>query len=225
MDRRTLDMLHQRITTTRFKKNLRGVRGWLSPAERTALYVLGRYAEEPILEIGAWVGLSTACIAYGIRDSREQKLFITTELVPKPEHFRRQGNRMVFMLPGDTTERGGSSVETYRTEVEPVIHSREGVIGHLRRNLARLKLSDIARIYVGDFRQAPRYAYRTIFCDATHTPYEIALTVRGLAPFLAEGVVLACHDIDQGNESALRSWIPFVETFRVDSLLVGLVGH
>jgi hypothetical protein len=81
------------------------------------------------------------------------------------------------------------------TEVEPVIHSREGVIGHLRRNLARLKLSDIARIYVGDFREAPRYAYRTIFCDATHTPYEIALTVRGLAPFLAEGVVLACREV------------------------------
>jgi len=45
---------------------------WLSDDEARTLYALACWLPGPFLEIGAWAGKSTCCIALGIRDGGRQ---------------------------------------------------------------------------------------------------------------------------------------------------------
>src|SRR5689334_2335779 len=93
--RRTRDLrkfsnpIFRQLDTTKFNppREYAKIFGWLTPRERQALYTLGRYLPGPFVEIGAWVGLSTATIALGIKDSGERKAFTTHEFGVTEENF------------------------------------------------------------------------------------------------------------------------------------------
>jgi hypothetical protein len=221
----TLRDLQGRIKTAPFKYPLSGIQGWLQPDEQHVLYVLARYLDGPVLEIGSWVGLSTACLAYGVRDSGLARHLVTTDLNPSSQHFRRTGEHFDFLLPGDSLPRGSCDLLTYRRLVQPVIKQPGRALGLLRRNLLRLGLLGYLTILEGDFSIAPDLGYHLIFCDATHTPYETELTAQALQRFLIPGMILACHDVNAANESVLRESISFQDTFQVDTLFVGQISN
>ena len=220
----TLRNIQARIQETPFKHPLNGIQGWLQPDEQHTLYVLARYLEGPVLEIGSWVGLSTACLAYGIQDSGLARTLVTTDLNPSTQHFRRVGEQFDFLLPGDTLPRGSCDLQTYCRFILPVLNRPGRALGQLRYNLLRLGLLRGVTILEGDFSQAPNIGYRLLFCDATHTPYETALTAQALQRFLIPGAILACHDVKTANEGVLRENISFQNAFQVDTLFVGQIS-
>lgn len=218
-----LHSLLAQILTTSFPYALPGVQGWLTTSEKKALYILGRELDGPILEIGPWVGLSTACLAHGIRDSGMQKAFITAELNPTLQDFQQVDGQVVFILPGDEQGRGTTDLETFRKLVEPVLSQPGRAVGQLRRNLENLGISPLVTVVEGDFTCAPNLGYNLVFCDAAHSPYEIEQVLPPLLPFLAPGAVLAFHDITPETETVLRRHLQFIDCFQVGSLFVGQV--
>lgn len=198
------------------------VAGWLSLREQQALYALAYTVPGPILEIGAWVGRSTACLAYGIRDSGRRSTFVSVDLNVTPAHFRPYGEGVGFFYPTSAAvPLDVVSAELYRRDVEPVLRAPGGVLRALRENLTRLGLRDLVQIVNCDLRAAPRLGYRLIFCDVTHTPAEIERNLPHLAPLLTPGAILACHDTSPANEACLRRHLTFRHTFTRDSLFVG----
>jgi predicted O-methyltransferase YrrM len=109
LEERSLHSIGMQIDRTPFEAPLTGVRGWLSPEERRTLYGLALYTEGRVLEIGPWLGLSTACLAYGIRDRGVPRAFVTADLNPRPEFYHRLGDKVGFKLPGDDAYRNVSS--------------------------------------------------------------------------------------------------------------------
>ena len=65
-----------------------GIDGWLTPKEARLLYTLGRACtgRGVIVEIGAWKGRSTVCLARGARDGRRPRLFAVDPHTGSPEH-------------------------------------------------------------------------------------------------------------------------------------------
>ena len=222
----SIEYLQTRVRETYFIKSLSEIYGWLSRDEQSALYALALYTDDPILEIGPWVGLSTACIAYGIRDSEKKRIFVTAEINPDFANFSPvgDGGQIGFFLSGDEETRGTCSVQEYKRLVKPILTKPDRAIGELRKNLTRLGLIDIVTIFEGTFSRAPDLGYKFIFCDATHNPYEISLTAKDLQPYLSPGTILACHDINRVNEKALRRYIAFDASFKIDSLFIGQVA-
>lgn len=62
--------------------------GWLTPKEGRLLYTLGRACagRGVIVEIGAWKGRSTVCLARGARDGHHPRVFAVDPHTGSPEH-------------------------------------------------------------------------------------------------------------------------------------------
>lgn len=220
----SLEQLYSQLPKVRFDHDLRGIEGWLSPNERKALYALARWLQGPFLEVGPWVGLSTTIIAYGIKDSRKKKEFVTAELNPRIQNFRPFGGGIGFFVPEDAElPFGVCPRELFEREMKPVLLSPGGVMGILKENLACYGLIEMVRIFEGDFRNAPNLGYKFIFSDTMHDPQEISFNAPALQMFISPGTVLACHDINATNEKSLRQHLKFGFTFNIDSLFVGEV--
>ncbi|RRR73342.1 MAG: class I SAM-dependent methyltransferase [Candidatus Viridilinea halotolerans] len=220
-----LSHIHPLLALVRFPDLPVSLPGWLTIAEQRMLYALAYLLPGPILEIGSWLGRSTACLAFGIRDSRQPKTLVSVDLNLKPEHFRPYGDQVGFFYPAAATQPLALvEVEQYHSNVAPVLHAPGGILQALRTNLHSLDLLDLVHIVMCDFRAAPRLPYRLIFCDVTHNPGEIAHNLPDLAHLLQPGTIVACHDIDDVNEACVRSLLPVRYGLRCDSLFVAEVG-
>jgi hypothetical protein len=202
--------------------SVRRIDGWLSRSEEGALYALGYWMSEPILEIGPWVGRSTICIARGVKNSGRKKRFVTCELNPTPANFRPYGTEVGFFVPADNlVPMGLSSRKGYEEEIKPIISSPGGVIGALERNLKRAGVRKMVEIHEGHFRNAPAVGYNFVFSDAMHTVNEVRQNGRDILPMLARGAVIAFHDTTPENAAAIESIFPLEDRCLIDSLFVG----
>lgn len=204
--------------------DLHGIEGWLRPDERRALYALARWLPGPFLEIGPWVGLSTAIIAYAIKDSGSNKQFVTCELNPNLLNYRPYNGGIGFFVPPDSTvPYGVCSFDVFERLIKPVITADGGVIGQLRKNLTTKGLASFVSIVEGDFSRVPDVGYTFVFSDTMHDPAEIQRNAARLKPLLRRNTILACHDTDRRNEELLRRYVVFSDSIQVDSLFVGRV--
>ena len=202
--------------------SVRRIDGWLSRSEERALYALGHWMSEPILEIGPWLGRSTICIAKGVKNSGRKKRFVTCELNPTPANFRPYGTEVGFFVPAENSvPMGLSSRKGYEEEIKPIISSPGGVIAALERNLKRAGVSKMVEIHEGHFRNAPAAGYHFVFSDAMHTVDEVRTNGRDLLPMLARGAVIAFHDTTPENAAAIESIFPLKDRCLIDSLFVG----
>jgi hypothetical protein len=220
---RSLSDLHRVLHRIHLPATVKDIPGWMSPKERKTLYALGRFSPGPILEIGAWLGRSTVCIARGIVDSGRKKEFQTCELAPTPANFRSLSETEIgfYYPPESPISMGIASVELYEADIKPIILNPKGVIGQLNDNLAASGVKEVVSIFVGDFRSSPPKPYRLIFSDAMHDEPEITRNARDLYPYLEVGAILACHDTTLENEALLKKYFTFDYSFLVDRLFVG----
>jgi len=212
--------------------------GWLTSEEARLLYGIALKEEGPFLEIGSWVGRSTASIALGIKDSGKHKEFITVDLNPKLEDFRftftthLEGTKYLIPRPGFGFYPLGSkkaftvcSLDTYRKSILPTLKSPGRVIAMLRKNLSDLNLLDFVTIKEGDFRAVlEKRKYAFVFCDALHSKGEMDLNVPAIRELVSAGSMVACHDVY--NEEIARyvqSFIPFRFWCRIDTVGIGFL--
>jgi predicted O-methyltransferase YrrM len=216
-----------RINRANRVAKIKDIPGWLSPNEARAIYALAKFLDGPFLEIGAWAGRSTCCIASAIRDSGVPKRFVTVDLNPTLEYFRPHGGGIGFFNPPDSARPlDWATVEVFDSEVKPILVAPGGVLGVLRRNLERLELSQYVEVREGAFASvAPSLPYSLVFVDTLHNPEEIDINAPLLRPLLRSGALLACHDMTHvaENEERLRAHLTLGERLLIDSLLISEV--
>ena len=202
------------------------VPGWLTRREQKALYYAGLCLPGPFLEVGAWAGRSTTCIALGISRSTARKPFVSCELNPTAANFRQIDADTVgfFYPPGEAVVLGTCSIAEYRQNIAPIVESPNGVIGTLRATLRERGLAEFVEIREGDFRQSQQSGFGFVFADCMHTTDEVERNVPDLRARLASGGVLACHDTTAENERLLRASLEVTASFRVGTIFFAEVA-
>ena len=222
----SLSRLASLLPRIRVPVDTSSIRGWLSADEQRALYALGAMAQSPMLEIGAWLGRSTVCLAQGILASGLPKQFFTCELNPSLANFRELADgRIAFYYPPESEiTMGVCSRALFENDIEPVVGHPDGVVGQLRANLRRFNVDALVEVVTGDFRSAlPLRKFHFVFADTLHEPSEIRRNAPDLQRFLADGAVLACHDTTSENRDEIFRHFQFSETIQIDSLFIGVV--
>jgi hypothetical protein len=201
-----------------------GIDGWLTSGEEAALFTLGRHASGSILEVGPWLGKSTACIAAGIASRDIPVPFTTVELNPTADQWTEVDELWHFYPDPDLPPLGATPKQEWRA-IEKVVSHPLGVVGLLRRNLERVGVASLVDVVVGDFRQVSLHPpYGLLFSDTMHTPEEIDRYATDLRALLAEGSVFACHDMTPANREALGKAMSFHLEIQIDGLFVGRVA-
>ncbi len=220
-----LARLPTRVRSLAADLSFNGTAGWLSPNERRALYALAYWRDGPFLEIGSWVGLSTSCIALGIRDSKRSIHFLSNDLSPSVNNFKPHKGAIGLFIPSDSSDcMATTSVEDYESNLRPILEAPGGIMGCLKCNLARNGLADLIEIAEGDFRVAvPRMSYPFVFCDCVHSPEEIQANVPSMLPLMSPDCIVAFHDTNAANERVIRSLVTIRESCQIDSLFLARV--
>jgi hypothetical protein len=159
--------------------------GWTAPIELQILYAIALRAEGPILEVGPWLGRSTAAIAAGIRDSGSAKIFDTIDfgLTSIPEWREKLNDDFSRSIDSDTIVRS--------------IHAPGGTVALLLENLRKLDLLGyVTSVIKGDFTEVPiRDRYGVIFCDTLHDENEVRKYCPKFNELLMPGGWLICDDV------------------------------
>ncbi|HEY6127057.1 MAG TPA: class I SAM-dependent methyltransferase [Candidatus Acidoferrum sp.] len=146
----------------------------------------------PILEIGHFLGRSTACICEAIHDIGKPREFVSYDLgFRSPEQFKAHYDKVhksdipVPALYSDVV----FSQNTTTTEIA-------------RQNLKALQLDRYVRLISGDFIDLDSSKYDMIFCDATHDIHELELNLPHVVAHSNHGCVWAFHDMDRSKIDA-----------------------
>lgn len=168
--------------------------GWFSKGQINILYQLALQAKGPILEVGPWVGRSTAVICQALQQRPDRVPFDTVDYgIASAEEWKR--------LFGDDLSKKLDPEKYLRHINQP-----EGTITSLRRNLTERGFEPLVTIHRGDFHEVcPDGKFALIFCDATHSIAEIDANVPALVERLVPGGILACDDIHPAFEMHLRT--------------------
>jgi len=162
--------------------------GWMNGDERRELYALAMSASGPILEIGHFLGRSTACICAGIRDSGRTNVFRSYDL-----RFRTDEEFRAFY----------DNIHKRETPV-PELHRQVFRNGRVstdiaRENLERRGLAGFVELVSGNFIDLDKDQYALIFCDAVHEPNEIRHNLPHIMDRSMRPAIWAFHDMDTGN--------------------------
>lgn len=166
-----------------------GITGWFSRRECRRLYLTVAMSNGPILEIGHFLGRSTASICEAIRDTRRPRVFRSYDLgFRSTEEFKEYYDRLhktdVFVPP----------------QYQEIVFSRNTTTTEVAtQNLRHLGLDSFVTLISGDAFELDRDKYDLIFCDATHEPHEIEANVPRLVALSNHGCVWALHDMNQVN--------------------------
>lgn len=148
-------------------------------AEREAYYLLARYATAPgsIVEMGAWLGASTAYIAAGIKDSGiARKLHVYDRWVWDPSHTRKVKDwRKDHKKSGDMPD-ANSMLGTFKANLGPLI--------------------DLVEIHRGEISQVfwRGGAIALLVFDAPKRRREISRALGTFGPSIAAGSKMAWQD-------------------------------
>jgi Methyltransferase domain len=165
------------------------ITGWFSRRECRRLYVTAAMSTGPILEIGHFLGRSTACICEAIRDMRKSRAFRSYDLgFRSSAEFKEYYDRLL------------------RTDVpvppqyEDIVFSKGTTTTEVAtQNLRRLGLDGFVTLVSGNAFELDHDKYDLIFCDATHDPHEIEATVPCMVARSNHACIWALHDMNQVN--------------------------
>lgn len=165
------------------------ITGWFSSRECRRLYVTAAMTGGSILEIGHFLGRSTACICEAIRDVGRPRVFRSYDLgFRSSAEFKDYYDRLhqtdvpVPPLYEDIVFTQGTTT----TEVAA-------------QNLRGLGLDRFVQLFSGDAFELTNDKYDLIFCDAVHEMHEIDANVPQLVARSNRGSIWALHDMNQAN--------------------------
>lgn len=172
--------------------------GWFTANEARLLYTtVSLCRPRKLLEIGTFLGRSTASIALAIRDAGLACEFTSVDFdVADEASFRR-------LMP---TTHGRPSV--LPKEYQLVFSEGLSTSAYARRMLERHGLAQMVRLISGDFREVISDRYDLVFADCLHDADEIRRNAPGIVPLLADGGILAVHDATPANRKALIDQAP-----------------
>lgn len=143
----------------------------------------------PILEIGHFLGRSTACICEAIRDLRRPRPFRSYDLgFRSSAEFKEYYDRL-----------HKTDVEVPPQYQEIVFSKNTTTTEVAANNLRQLGLESFVTLISGDAFKLDHDKYDMIFCDATHEPHEIDATLPHLVARSNHGCIWALHDMNQVN--------------------------
>jgi len=161
--------------------------GWFLPGECHRLYILTVMTSGPILEIGHFLGRSTACICEAIHDVGKSREFVSYDLgFRSVEEFKEHYDRIHkadIPVPGLYNDIVFSQ-NTTTTEIA-------------LRNLKALQLDSYVRLTSGNFLDLDHDKYDMIFCDAAHDRHELEHNLPHVIAHSNHGCVWAFHDMDR----------------------------
>jgi hypothetical protein len=216
---RILDRRGLKIVSTKYEKTIQlkaeGILGWFTIPECEKLYRLVMITDGSILEVGHFLGRSTACICEAIQESQKERVFNSYDLgFTSREEFKSFYD----------------NVHNRDVEVPPLaeqIYAQETTSTELAtRNLRDAGLEKYVRLVSGNFIALDHNLYDLIFCDAMHEPSEIELNLPHIVGHSSQYCLWAFHDMSDRNiDLVLKlSNSRFIE--RVHSLGVFLfLGH
>jgi predicted O-methyltransferase YrrM len=169
--------------------------GWFGPDECRRLYMLTAMTSGPILEIGHFLGRSTACICEAIQDVGKPREFVSYDL-----RFRTAEE---FKAHYDAVHKADVSVpDLYRD----IVFSQNTTTTEIAmRTLEALCLDGYVRLVSGNFIDLDHSKYDLIFCDAVHDRHEIEANLPHIVARSNRGCVWAFHDMHQSNRDVVLS--------------------
>lgn len=181
--------------------------GWFSKAECRYLFELTLLTGGPILEIGHFLGRSTACIAESLKESRDKRKFISYDLgfISKQEFsifFNKVHNQNV---PVPKLARQIYNQKTTSTELAT-------------KNLSNLGLIDYVELISGNFIEIDNSKYSFIFCDAMHEANEIRLNLPQIINRSEKNCIWAFHDMSDKNIDIVLDYTKALYINRVNRL-------
>lgn len=164
------------------------VPGWFSQEECEKLYDLTLITRGSILEIGHFLGRSTASITEALKISEENRTFTSYDLrfISENEFHEffnkvHQKDVQVPRLAKNIYAQGKTSTELAKT------------------NLENLGLDSYVDLISGNFIDLDKEIYDLIFCDAMHEPNEICLNLPHIINRSAKNCIWAFHDMSDSN--------------------------
>lgn len=172
--------------------------GWFTANEARLLYAAVRlHRPARLLEIGTFLGRSTATIALAIRDGGFPCAFSSVDFdVADEAAFLR-------LLP---TTHGRPSVmpREYRLAFAAGLSTS----AYARRGLKRHGLDHLVTLISGDFHQVTTGPHDLVFADCLHDEAEIRHNLPAITARLSPGGVLAIHDATPANRGLIAGLAP-----------------
>jgi hypothetical protein len=165
------------------------ITGWFSRRECRRLYLTSLMTCGPVLEIGHFLGRSTACICEAIRDSHKPRVFRSYDL-----GFRSSAQFKEYY------DRISKTSVPVPAEYEEIVFSKGITTTDVAvQNLRRFGLDGFVTLVSGNAFELTHDKYDLIFCDATHDMHEIEANLPHLIARSNPGCVWALHDMNQAN--------------------------
>jgi hypothetical protein len=163
------------------------ITGGFSRRECRRLYLTTVMTRGPILEIGHFMGRSTACICEAIRDVRKPRVFRSYDLASRSNaEFQESYTRSQKAQSATAAE-----APALRADATPTRVATE--------NLDRLELGNYVQLIAGNAFEIDHDKYDMIFCDTGHEPREIENSVPHMAARSNHGCVWALHGMNEEN--------------------------
>lgn len=180
------------LVNTKYQKTLNlkaeQISGWFTPAKCEKLYKLTMVTNGPILEVGHFLGKSTASICEALRDSLKNRVFNSYDL---------------GFISADEFKKFYNNVHQRDTEVPPLfrqIYSQNTTSTELAAiNLRDAGLGNYVKLISGNFIDLDQNQYDFIFCDAMHEPHEIELNLPHVINHSSQHCIWAFHDMSDSN--------------------------
>lgn len=141
-----------------------------------------------ILEIGHFLGRSTACICEALKDSKNERIFNSYDLgFISPDEFKNFYDN----LHQRDTPVPPLYLQLYSSKMKSTDVARS--------NLNNVGLDNYVNLVSGDFIELDHEHYDFIFCDAMHEPHEIEHNLPEIIKRSSRHCVWAFHDMTDGN--------------------------
>ena len=183
--------------------------GWFRPDECRRLYMVTAMTRGPILEVGHFVGRSTACICEAIHDMRKSREFRSYDLgFQSNSEFKAYRSSLEFKAYFDNIHKADLHAPDLYKEL---VYSKDTTTTEIAlQNLKSLQLDRYVTLISGNAFELDHSKYDLIFCDAVHEPNEIAANIPHIIARSNHGCVWAFHDMDKRNIDIVLS-LPNVE--------------
>ena len=171
------------------------IKGFMNVEDSYFLYVSVLFSRpKSILEVGHFLGKSSAAISLAIRDGKIRTRFDSFDLpyssTEEFEDYYSGVHQRVIKAPSDYSK---------------VLKRKINFTQIARENLASLGLSDLVNFNAQDFRSSMNRDYDLIFADVLHDSFEIDLNLIDILKFGHDNTIFMFDDMNSENIALIET--------------------